>query len=202
MSTLELELEKFKGDRFEGELSPSEDELQDLFEAFEDDFQVTEPDEFVIDLTAFLDDDTVVLTGEASGKFEYTCGRCLTERSLEISARLDFKLVPREEWDRMYQGEEEVALESDELDVDYYEGHEIDLRPFLRDAITLELPQWPHCPDELRDECNAAYEEHVGDETLERLEEHSVDLRWWPLKDIELDDAEGSDDETSETDES
>ncbi len=192
MSTFEFDLDQLTGERHELEVSPSEDELQELFEAFEDEYRLVEPEDFTLDLTAFVDRATVVLTGEVEASFEYTCGRCLTERPLEVSAPLDFKLVPREEWDEMYRGEEEVALEVDELDVDYYEGDSIDLRPFIRDAITLQLPQWPQCPEELRDECDAAYEEHVGDETLDRLEEYEVDLRWWPLKEIDL---EGSDDE-------
>jgi hypothetical protein len=50
----------------------------------------------------------------------------------------------------------------------------------------MELPAWPQCPDEMREACDEAYEENIGDETLDRMEKHEVDLRWWPLRDIEV----------------
>lgn len=186
MSTFEIQLDRFHDGRLEVDVSPTEAELRELFEAFEEDFRITGPEEFTVEMTAILDGRTVILTGEVSGRFDYTCGRCLTERSLEVRAPANFEIMARDEWEEIYTGEEEIALEADDLDADYYEGDSIDLGPFIRDAITLELPQWPQCPEEFRDECDEAYEEHVGDETLEKLEEHSVDLRWWPLKDIEL----------------
>lgn len=200
MSTFEIKLDRFHDDRLEVDVSPSEEELRELFEAFEEDFRITGPEEFVAEITAIRDGETIILTGEVAGEFDYTCGRCLTERSLEVRSPVNFEVMSRDEWESHYTGEEEIALEADDLDTDYYEGHSIDLRPYIRDAITLELPQWPQCPDEFRDECDEAYEEHVGDETLDKLEEHSIDLRWWPLKDIELEN-DGEDD-TNETDQS
>jgi len=199
MSTFELQLDNFHDDRLEVDVSPSAAELEELFEAFEDDFRVTGPEEFAVDVTAIRDGRTVILTGEVVGHFDYTCGRCLTERSLEVRSPVNFEIMARDEWEQTYTGEEEIALEADDLDVDYYEGDSIDLGPFIRDAITLELPQWPQCPDEVREECDDAYEEHVGDETVEKLEEHSIDLRWWPLDDIELEnDGESDNDENDQ----
>jgi len=196
MSTFEIELEDFEEDRLDVEIEASGEEIRGLLEAFEEDFRVETPEEFVIDLDAVLDGSTVLLTGEVAGAFAYECGRCLTERTLEIRGRVDMKLLARDEWDDIYVGDEEVALEEADLNTSFYEGREIDVSQYIRDAVAMELPQWPHCPDELRGECDAAYEEHVGDETLEQMEHNEPDLRWWPLREIDLE--EGSGEETDE----
>lgn len=194
MSTFEIKLEDFDGDRLDVDVEATAPEIRELFEEFDDEFEVTEPDEFVIDLTAVLDGATVALSGEVAGTFEYKCGRCLTERSLDVHSWLSLTVLPRQEWEETYVGEEEIGLAEEDLDTDYYEGESVDLRPFIRDAVLMELPQWPQCPDDLREECDEAYEEYVGDETLEQFDHNSVDLRWWPLRDIDLDDEEDNDD--------
>lgn len=196
MSAFEIEIDDLAGGPEEVEISASAEEVEELFSVFEEDFRVSSPEEFEFNLKAKVDRSTVLLWGEVGGRFDYRCGRCLTERSVEAESRLDLRILAREEWEETYVGEEEIALAEEDLDTDYYEGHSIDLGQYIIDAIVLDLPQWPHCPDEFREECDTAYEEHVGDDTLDRLEDNSVDLRWWPLRDIDLD-GEG-DEETNE----
>lgn len=203
MSTFELDLEEFEGESepLQLDLEPTAEELRELFEPIEEDFQLEDPSEVAIDVMAGLDGETVWLNGSISGRFRYTCGRCLEEREVEVDAPLDVTVLPKHEWADTYEGEEEIALEEDDLDTAYYEGHAVDLSSHLLDAVVMDLPVWAQCPDELREECDAAYEENIGDETLERMEKHEVDLRWWPLRDIELeDDSEGgeADEESSE----
>ena len=193
MSTFEIDLDDFSGEPLDVDLQPSREEPDALFEDFEDEYRVDDPDSFQVELTATLDGRTVILSGEVIGTFVYTCGRCLTERTTDVRSRIDLKVLSREEWEESYTGEEEIALEADDLDTDYYEGESVDLRPFVRDAFMMELPQWPQCPEEFRQECDAAYEEHVGDETIEQMEHNSVDLRWWPLREIDLEEDEESD---------
>lgn len=197
MSTFELDLEAFEGETgpIQVDLEPSDDELMDLFEPIEEDFQLENPEEVAIDLVAGLDGETVWLSGTIKGEFCYTCGRCLETRHVDVDAPIDLSVVPKHEWSEAYEGEEEIALEEDDLDTAYYEGHAVDLSQHLRDAVVMELPAWPQCPDEMREACDEAYEENVGDETLEKMEKHSVDLRWWPLRDIELED-DGSEQES------
>ena len=136
--------------------------------------------------------------GRVTAEFDYRCGRCLQDRRLEIDKDVDFVLMSEEEWSSTYEGEEEIALEAEDMDVSFYEGEIIDLGPLYREAVLLEFPAYPHCPDELREECDEAYEQNVGEDTLEQQEEHEVDLRWWPLKDIDLDEEGDESDGQSE----
>jgi uncharacterized metal-binding protein YceD (DUF177 family) len=197
MSTFEIELEDFDQERLDVDLEASGAEVRELFEAFEEDFRVQTPEEFVIDLDAVLDGSTVLLTGRVTGKFTYECGRCLTDRSLEVDGRVDVKLLARDEWDDIYMNDDEVALEAEDLNTSWYEGAKIDVSQYIRDAVVMELPQWPHCPDELREECDAAYEEHVGDKTLEQMDHNEPDLRWWPLREIDLEEGDQENEEES-----
>jgi uncharacterized metal-binding protein YceD (DUF177 family) len=188
MSTFNLDLEEFEGETepLQLELEPSNDELLDLFEPIEEDFELTHPDGVAIDLMAGLDGETVWLSGSIEGTFSYTCGRCLEERDIHVHGLVDITVLPKDEWAEAYEGEEELGLDEDDLDTAHYEGHAVDLRPHLLDAVVMELPAWPQCPDEMREACDEAYEENIGDETLDRMEKHEVDLRWWPLRDIEV----------------
>ena len=203
MSTFELELDDIQAKPVEVDLDPTSGEVESLFEPFEDDYHILTEREFAIDLQASLDGTTVMLSGRVTGTFAFECGRCLEEREFEVVSPLEFTVLSRHDWSDTYEGEEEIALEEKDLDTSYYEGNVVDLRPLIRDAVMMDLPVWPQCPDELQDECDAAYESHVGDETLDQLEHNSVDLRWWPLRDIELEKKDDAPpDETSESESS
>ncbi|MFB6264150.1 MAG: DUF177 domain-containing protein [Bradymonadaceae bacterium] len=187
MSLYELEIDEFDGTPVTRSLEPTGDDLEAIFAPLEEDFRALADPPFAIELTARLNGTTVHLSGSVAGTFAYQCGRCLTERTVEVEAEMEFEVLERGEWNAVYEGEEEIALEADDLDVAFYEGESVDLTRFIREAVWMALPAWPQCPDELRAECDEQYQEHVGDETLDRLEKHEVDLRWWPLRDIELD---------------
>jgi uncharacterized protein len=199
MSTFELELDDVQAEPVELDLAPTAEEVQALFEPFEEDYRVLPEREFALELRASLDGSTVLLSGRVAGTFAFTCGRCLEERDIEVASPLEFTVLSRDEWSDTYEGEEEIALEERDLDTSYYEDEVVDLRPLVRDAVMMELPVWPQCPDEARESCDAAYEENVGDDTLEQLEHNSVDLRWWPLRNIDLDDENESGDAAEET---
>jgi uncharacterized metal-binding protein YceD (DUF177 family) len=196
MSTFELKLNHIQSGPTDVDLTPGESELRELFEAFEDEFRLADDGEFDVDLQATLDGETVLLWGEVFGMFDYQCGRCLTERTTEVRGQVDVQFLPEEDWQQHYEGHEEIALEEEDLDTYRYEDGAVDLGPVIRDAITLALPAWPRCPDEKQEQCDEAYQEHVGEETIEQMEHNSVDLQWWPLRDIDLD---GDDEEEDET---
>ncbi len=139
-------------------------------------------------LTAQLSDTTVHIQGHIQAHLFYRCGRCLEWRPMELDEEVQFVLMSRPSWDEAYESEDEIALEEEDLDVSYYEGEIIDLRPLIREALLLKLPNFPQCPPDLSDACDEAYERVVGEETLEENEENSVDLRWSKLKDIDLSD--------------
>jgi uncharacterized protein len=143
---------------------------------------------FRAELDAQLLGDTVHIKGAVEGAFFYRCGRCLEWRQIELDEDVDFVLMSRPSWDDAYEGRDEIVLEEQDMNVSYYEDEIIDLRPLLREAVLLELPNFPVCPESLSEACDTAYERIVGEETLEENEANSMDLRWSKLRDIELKD--------------
>jgi uncharacterized protein len=143
-----------------------------------------------VELVANLVGETTVrVRGHLEGAITYECGRCLEARTRALSIDPDFVLMQRSQWADTYEeDEDEVELGADDMDVSVYEGEEINLAPLVREAILLELPTHPRCPDELRQACDEAYRANVGEEALEELEDAAMDQRWAPLKDIELKD--------------
>ncbi len=149
------------------------------------DYELDSPEDFEVTVRAQrVGDLTVRLTGDAWAKLTYTCGRCLERRHLEVESLFEYVLVPKPVWSDRFEGTDEVALSEDELDMDTYEGDEIDVRPFIREALALELPAFSPCTVQDEAECDEAYARLVGDEVEKELEEATVDLRWSKLAEL------------------
>ena len=160
------------------------DELEELVGDL-DGFELSSPEDFGMALKVQrVGELTVRLTGYVWATFDYTCGRCLEGRQMEVEAELEYIVIPKPAWSEKFEGEEEVALSGEDLDMDYYEGEELDVRPFLREALVLELPSYSPCTVEDESTCDAAYAALVGEETSEQLEEAKVDLRWSKLAEL------------------
>lgn len=191
MATFDIDLNDLRRGPVEKSFEPSADEVAAIFEGLED-FEI-KADGFEAALRAQLTDSTVHVVGELSVTADYQCGRCLQAREHQVETEVDFVLMSRRDWSNAYEGEEEIALSPEDLDVSYYEGEVIDLAPLIREAVLLELPTFPHCPEEMRQACDEAYEAVVGEETQEELEDAKIDLRWGPLKDLDLGDGDDED---------
>ncbi len=189
MSAFQIDLRELKSGAVEKKFCPSREQLDELFSVVDDDFRVRDQQAFEADLRAQMTDATVHVSGHVRGDFEYDCGRCLSTRELQVDTDVDFVLMSEAEWTNAYGDEEEIALSEEDMDISYYEGDVVDLGSLIREAVLLEFPAFPQCPESLRSECDALYEERVGEETIEELEEQKVDLRWSPLKNLEVTDS-------------
>lgn len=184
--TFELDLLDFHGEALELEFEIPGNSANWLVADDDPALRVEEDVPFKVELRAQLIGTTVHLDGFIQGSFAYKCGRCLQWRRIDLDESVDFVLMSRPSWEDAYGGEDEIVLQESDLDVSYYDEEIIDLRPLIREAVLLELPTFPVCPDALLDVCDADYEKIVGEETLEKNEENSIDLRWSKLKEIEL----------------
>ena len=133
-----------------------------------------------------MSDSTVHINGEAKAQFEYKCGRCLGPQTYDVDTEIDFVLMSEAEWSSSYAGHEEIELSEDDLDVNFYTGDSVDIGELIREAILLQLPAFPRCPANLSDACDARYEERVGTDALEELEENSLDLRMSAFRQLEV----------------
>jgi uncharacterized protein len=140
------------------------------------------------DLQANLVGTTVRVHGPMSVDVEFECGRCLEMRKMTVELEAEFVLLEKSEWSAKYEGDDEIELSDDDMDVSFYEGDEIDLTPLVREAVLLDLPLLPRCSDEDRAICDEAYRRNVGEAALEELDDAALDQRWAALKDIKLKD--------------
>lgn len=141
---------------------------------------------FHAELRAQLIGSTVHIDGFIEGDFQFQCGRCMQWRRVELDENVQFVLMSRPSWQDTYDKEDEFALSEEDLDVSYYDGEIIDLRPLIREAVLLELPTFPVCSQEDKLRCDEAFEKIVGTSTIEENESNSIDLRWSKLRDISL----------------
>ncbi|TXD36868.1 hypothetical protein FRC96_09115 [Lujinxingia vulgaris] len=186
-ANFELDLLDFQGEPIELSFEAPIEELEWLKKGLESTgFRPADDVPFKVDLSAQLIETTVRLHGEVEGALSYECGRCMRERRFELDSSVEFVLMSRASWEEAYGDREEIVLSADDLDVSFYEGEVIDLRPLIVEAVVLELPTFARCPEEDKASCDAAFEAHVGEETVEANEANSIDLRWSKLREIKL----------------
>ncbi len=179
---MELFLDEFERERtrhFSFRVDP--DEGNTLFG--EVDLELAGPIE--VDVEVERVNSTFVVEGDVSADIKFECGRCLRERVKSFSLHTQWVLMSPEVWHLEYGGDDEVELNEDDLDVSFYEGDSIVLDELVREALLLEVSGQLKCADD-DSGCEAAYREHVGEETLEDNEDAGIDLRWAPLQDIKL----------------
>ncbi|MFT4704773.1 MAG: uncharacterized metal-binding protein YceD (DUF177 family) [Bradymonadia bacterium] len=118
----------------------------------------------------------LLLEGKMTGAYVASCARCLTEMPRTIDYSFRWTLMPTSSVATDVSREEELELTTDDLDTSFYEGDEINLEEFVREAILLELDAIPRCDV---DECAA-------DQYLQRPEsdEPKLDPRWAGLAEI------------------
>lgn len=184
----ELDLLDFHGEPLELHFEVPGGEAEWLLADIEAAIKIDTDLPFRAELDAQLVGDTVRIDGQITGAFYYRCGRCLEWRELRLDEDVEFVLMSRASWEASYEGQDEIGLGEEDLNVSFYEDEIIDLRPLLREAVLLELPSFPVCPDELSDACDEAYERLVGDEKLAENEAQSMDLRWSKLRELKLSD--------------
>ena len=92
-------------------------------------------------------DTTLTVKGTISGPMAFSCARCLERNQEPMELRIRWTLLPRSAFATEDVSDEEgVELTSDDLDVSFYDGDEIDLLEMVREAILLDLPAIPKCP--------------------------------------------------------
>ncbi|AUX43162.1 hypothetical protein SOCE26_046050 [Sorangium cellulosum] len=108
----------------------------------------------------------IVVRGRVKVAVATPCARCLAPASQDIDAELSLLLRPAPKAEAHGQGhrrddggrngapkagakakEPEYEFSADEADVDTYDGETVVLDPFIREAILLEMPNFPLCSE-------------------------------------------------------
>ncbi len=96
----------------------------------------------------------IVVRGRVGTKIEAACHRCLERFSREISAPFEEEYFRKGEKPGHTGVEEEQApSESEEPDLRYFHGDEIDLAPAVGEALSLALPIKLLCREDCRGLC-------------------------------------------------
>lgn len=78
-----------------------------------------------------------------STRVTLSCSRCLSEYGLMISS----------EWKEWFTDEKHQAIETEEQEIHYISSPELDLEPYIRESILLQLPYVPICKQDCKGLC-------------------------------------------------
>jgi uncharacterized protein len=121
-------------------------------------------------------DDEIAVKGDLEVQVKFQCSRCLNDFSRVLSIPVDAIYHPVEELGT----EERHEVMSEELDMDFYAGEELDLLDLLNEQIALHTPMKPLCSDACKGICPKC----GADLNFENCKctADSIDPRFEPLK--------------------
>jgi len=88
------------------------------------------------------------LDARLSYEGELECSRCLAAYPFAVDDAFSIVLCPRKP-----SGDEEVALEKDDLDVSFYDDPSVPVEPIVEERIQILLPMKPLCREDCKGLC-------------------------------------------------
>jgi uncharacterized protein len=97
----------------------------------------------------------IVVRGRFQASVTTPCARCLSPARIPVDTELSLLLRPegrkaapgQKEKEKEKEKEPEYEFTAHEADLDVYDGETVVLDPFLREAILLEMPNFPLCSE-------------------------------------------------------
>lgn len=86
----------------------------------------------------------VLVQGHIEAQVGATCARCLADVSLDVDLALTALFSPEH---TRPEGSDEIDVQLDEVNRDYYGGSEVVLDPMVRELLLLEAPMKPLCSE-------------------------------------------------------
>lgn len=120
------------------------------------------------------------LEGRLAYRGKLECSRCLV--AYPFQTREDFSLLLYKGRMAGKPGEEEVALEKEDLDAYFYEDPVISVAPIVEERIQMAIPMKPLCREDCKGLCpQCGQDRNAGDCGCVA---EVVDPRWEPLKSL------------------
>jgi len=92
----------------------------------------------------------IMVRGDLRAEIKLICSRCLKEYNGKLTVPVDVVYHPVEELkDEAHLNE----VKSEELDLDFYSGEEIDLLALVKEQVELNIPMKPLCDDACKGIC-------------------------------------------------
>jgi uncharacterized protein len=93
--------------------------------------------------------DEIMVRGDLKAGVDLQCSRCLKKFTGDLTIPVDVVYHPVEE----LRGTDQHEIASDELDLDFYAGDELDIDRLLKEQVALNVPMKPLCNDSCRGFC-------------------------------------------------
>lgn len=97
-----------------------------------------------LDFTFSLLGTNIILDGFFQIQLKLICIKCLSNFIWFLEPRFRYEFRPESK----AEVSEDKQLRQDDIEVAFYEGDQIDLRPLVREQIFLNLPQYPRCKED------------------------------------------------------
>ncbi len=94
----------------------------------------------------------ILMRATMNGNIIGVCSRCLEDAIIPINVDITIMFIPSNK-QRKYIEDEEVELQSEELDIEYYRGNKINVDYIFRESLILEIPYSPLCNDSCQGLC-------------------------------------------------
>lgn len=124
--------------------------------------ELSVPDAGKVDVRLTRSRQFIVVRGRAEAHVHAPCARCLQPVPLSLNAELTLLLKPDSEAPgrrgRDRDGEEEYEFSAEEAEIDTFDGETVILDGFVREALLLEIPQFPLCSED----CAGIAQPHRG----------------------------------------
>lgn len=85
----------------------------------------------------------ITVKGDLTAEVKLQCSRCLKDFSEILSVPVDVVYHPVED----LKGEDNHEIKTEELDMDFYSGEEMELIDLLKEQLMLNIPMKPLCTD-------------------------------------------------------
>ena len=121
--------------------------------------------------------------GPLRGWLEVACSRCVGTVRVAVEETIEVTYLPKDEVPDE-DGDDDLEVGADDLDVYPYDGDELDLEPLLREQIVMAVPYAPLC----REDCLGLCQMCGADKNVDpcQCDPEPIDPRLASLKDLKL----------------
>jgi uncharacterized protein len=118
----------------------------------------------------------LMVSGRVEAKLRLECTRCLGPAEVPVSSDFEFRMVPRS----AMAGQEEMELVEGDLEIEFFDGEEVDLGHIVAEQVYLTIPMRVLCSGECRGLCPACGQDRNTVECGHG--DNPADPRWSALK--------------------
>lgn len=93
--------------------------------------------------------DTLHISGPVHSVLRLTCDRCLETFTLPVDAQMNVELAPKGDAPKAA----EMELKGEDMNLEYYEGDELELDPYIFEEVMLAVPIKSLCKETCRGIC-------------------------------------------------